>query len=186
MSDLTPSRIVIQAEEIAFNAAVAEDNLGRAGQSINHILTNHRWNFEWSINGAFGDQGATSKKDRPRHIEKRSELSAFIISLEQPDGVVTTVQLQKATGVGGSPTNMLSTAASFTASAANNALVGQRIREFEGDTQNLNFANCTSPTIDQANHTVDWGDVVWIEITSTDFSACNMSATAWFKTINQS
>lgn len=185
MSILTPSQIIVQAEEIAFNAAVAEDNLGRTGQATNFNTYYQHWTQSWAINGAFGDAGATDKKDRPRHVLWTSRLIGFIISLEQPDGVETQVQLQKATGVGGSPTNLLSTPATFSASAANNSMVGTRIRDFQGDVNFLTSPNCTTPVIDAGNNTVNFGDVVWINILSTNFSACNMSATAFFRPTTQ-
>lgn len=185
MSILTPAQIVIQTEEIAFNAAVAEDNLGRTGQTANFNSYYSHYTHSWAVNGAFGDQGATTRKDRPRPILWTSRLIGFIIALEQPDGVITSVQLQKATAVGGSPTNLLSTAASFSASAANDVMVGTRIRDYESDVQFINSTNCTTPIIDQAVNTVNFGDVVYLNITASGFSACNLSATAFFRPTTQ-
>lgn len=180
MADLTPSRIILQQEPTAFNAAVAEDNIARHAQAIqHHTLYGATIPLQWNINGPFGDDGAQVGRDLYRFMPWDGKLIAVFFSMEVVNGVVTTATLQKAATPAGSPTNLLSTSASFSAAAADKQRVGSRIEESPAGLTPFTAPNCTTPVINAGVNTFSAGECIYLDITATGFGASGLSATAW-------
>lgn len=185
MSDLLPDRRIIQQQEIAFNAAVAESNLGNLGKVVNHHTLYSISPVIWNANGTFGTNGPDTMIDLPRFVPWKCKVIGVFFSIELVGGVVTTVQITKATKPGAAETSILSTNASFSASAADNSRVGRVIRELEGDTVAYSDTNCTIPVIDQAVNTLEAGECLIMNITATDLGACNLTAQAFIQPLDQ-
>lgn len=176
MSDLTPQRRVIQQEEIAFNAAVAEDNLGNIGAATNHLLFYNTMQMVWTINGQFGSLGVRSLIDQPRFVPFDCKIVGAFFYMQIIGGVVSQYDIVKATQPGAGETSIFSTKPQFNASAADLSRVGTVIDEATGSAVNYTATNCVTPVINEAGNVnyLNAGETLILKILNTNYPACDM------------
>lgn len=159
MSDISPLRTTIQAEEVAYAAAVSSGTGTRLGQGLNFHNVNQIQIVEWVLNGNYGrNTGAQSGVDGAIPIFRSCEIIGFFMfNYVAGSSGITEIDIQRYTA-SNTKASLFSVRPSLSYTAGNEAYMSVW---YDPNTTLENPTGATFPTYVSRN--LDAGDALGLD-----------------------
>jgi len=165
MADLTPERINVQSEEVAYKAAVSEATFTRFGSAVNFINYFQHDRKEFFINGPY--QAVVAPDGAHLFLYNAEIIGYCMFNVVAGSGGTTTIDVRKYTASNTGGASMFSTLPSIAASVGNYAFVAESFAP--GAVVLENPAGTTKAVF--TSLLVDAGDLIVVDITAAQSGA---------------